>query len=141
MSRVISFSTDKDFANKLDFLIEQSGYKNRSMFLRDASLHFAESSRRGDLNIMADDEIIEGTIVIYYQHGVENKLIELRHSHSISVASYNHNCLTDSHTCVDTMHIKGDAKPIRDAVEKLKNTKDIDRVVFVAAPMRESGCC
>ncbi|MDA0648014.1 MAG: hypothetical protein O3B00_03480 [archaeon] len=141
MSRVLSFSTDSEFATLLDFLIEQSGYSNRSMFLRDASLHFAEATRRGDLSVMDDNIEVEGTIVIYYQHGVEHKLIELRHSHSITVSSYNHNCLTESHTCVDTMQIKGEAKAIREAVEKLKNTNDVDRVVFVVAPMREDGCC
>jgi hypothetical protein len=26
-------------------------------------------------------------------------------------------------------------------VEKLKNTKDVDRVEFVVAPLREAGCC
>jgi metal-responsive CopG/Arc/MetJ family transcriptional regulator len=91
MSRVLSFSTDSEFATLLDFLIEQSGYSNRSMFLRDASLHFAEATRRGDLSVMDDHIEVEGTIVIYYQHGVEHKLIELRHSHSITVSSYNHN--------------------------------------------------
>jgi hypothetical protein len=39
------------------------------------------------------------------------------------------------------MQIKGEAKAIREAVEKLKNTNDVDRVVFVVAPMREDGCC
>ncbi len=50
MSRVLSFSTDKDFANRLERLIEQTGYNNRSMFLRDASIHFAEATLRGDLD-------------------------------------------------------------------------------------------
>jgi len=141
MSRVLSFSTDKEFANKLDYLIEQSGYKNRSMFLRDASIHFAEAALRGDLNVISDDEEIEGTAVIYYQHGVENKLLELRHSHSINVSSYHHNCLSASHTCVDTMQIRGQAKQVRSAIDKLKNTKDVDRVEFICAPARETGCC
>jgi len=141
MSRILSFSTDKEFAERLENLIEQSGYQNRSMFLRDASIHFAEANRRGDLSIMSDDIGVEGTIVIYYQHGVENKLIKLRHSHSITVHSYNHCCLNDSHTCVDTMHIKGNAQSIREVVDMLNNTKDVDRVSFIAAPMRETGCC
>jgi len=79
--------------------------------------------------------------VIYYQHNVEHKLSELRHSDSITVSSYHHNCLTSSHTCVDTMQIKGSSESIREMVEKLKNTKDVDRVEFVVAPLREAGCC
>ena len=141
MSRVFSFSTDKEFAEELDRLIIESGYKNRSMFLRDATIHFSEATRRGDLNNMNKDEKIEGTMVIYYQHGVENKLMELRHAHSITVNSYHHNCLTESHTCVDTMQLNGEAGMIRTIVDSLKNTQDIDRVEFIAAPMRTSGCC
>ena len=30
---------------------------------------------------------------------------------------------------------------IRTIVESLKNTQDIDRVEFIVAPMRSSGCC
>lgn len=141
MSRVFSFSTDKEFAEELDRLIIESGYKNRSMFLRDATIHFSEATRRGDLNTMDSDEKIEGTMVIYYQHGVENKLMELRHANSITVNSYHHNCLTESHTCVDTMQLNGKAGMIRTIVDSLKNTQDIDRVEFVAAPMRTTGCC
>ena len=141
MSRILSFSTDNDFAFQLDRLISESGYKNRSMFLRDASLHFAEAKRRGDLETMKDSVILEGTVVIYYQHGVENKLMELRHSHEIDVFSFHHNCLTESHSCVDTMQVRGSAKSFRKMIEKLNNTRDIDKVSFISAPMREEGCC
>jgi len=141
MSRILSFSTDKDFARELEHMIKITGYKNRSMFLRDASLHFAEQIQRGDLSTIDDCEAIEGTLVIYYQHGVENKLTELRHSHSITVSSYHHNCLSESHTCVDTMLISGQANAIKTAINNLNNTKDVDRVSFITAPMRSSGCC
>jgi len=141
MSRVLSFSTDNEFAEQLEHLIHQSGYSNRSLFLRDASLHFAEAQRRGELVAMDDDVVLDGTIVIYYQHGVENKLMELRHSHEIEVISFHHNCLTDSHTCVDTMQVRGDAHSFRQAIDKLNNTQDIDKVNFIAAPMRDNGCC
>ncbi len=141
MSRILSFSTDNTFAMQLTRLISESGYKNRSMFLRDASLHFAEAKRRGDLETMEDNVILEGTIVIYYQHGVENKLMELRHSHEIDVFSFHHNCLTESHSCVDTMQVRGSASSFRNMIDKLNNTQDIDKVSFISAPMREDGCC
>ena len=141
MSRVLSFSTDKEFANLLDHYIGQSGYKNRSLFLRDASIHFAESLQRGELISIDDEVIVEGTVVIYYQHGVENKLMDLRHSHEIEVFSYHHNCLTASHTCVDTMQVKGKASSFKHMLDFLNNTRDVDKVNFIAAPVRKNGCC
>ncbi len=141
MSRVLSFSADDDFANQLDWLIKKSGYSNRSMFLRDASLHFAEAKRRGDIETMDSDTVLDGTMIIYYQHGVENKLMELRHSHAIEVFSFHHNCLTESHSCVDTMQVRGSASSFRMIIKKLNDTKDIDKIEFIPAPMREHGCC
>jgi len=140
MSRIISFSGDNEFLDSLDSMIEETGYKNRSMFLRDASMQFADSSR-GDLSSMGDEMDTEGVLVIFYQHGVESKILDIRHSHSVEVSSFHHNCLTGSHTCVDTLQIKGPAISLREIVSRLRNTKDVDRVSFVPAPVRESGCC
>jgi metal-responsive CopG/Arc/MetJ family transcriptional regulator len=141
MSRILSFSTDDQFAVELEKMIQESGYKNRSMFLRDASLFFSDSLQRGDLQSMDDKEIVEGTLIIYYQHGIEQKLLNIRHSHSIEVSSYHHNCLTESHTCVDTLQARGPAASIRSVLDQLKNTTQIDRVQFVTAPTRSDGCC
>ena len=103
-------------------------------------MHFADSSR-GDLSSMGDEMDTEGVLVIFYQHGVESKILDIRHSHSVEVSSFHHNCLTGSHTCVDTLQIKGSAISLREIVSRLRNTKDVDRVSFVPAPVRESGCC
>ena len=140
MTRVISFSGDDEFLDNLDSMIENTGYKNRSMFLRDASLHFADSSMR-DLSVLEDNSKTEGVLVIFYQHGVETKILDIRHSHSIEVSSFHHNCLKESHTCVYTMQLSGSASSIRDTISRLRSTQDVDRVSFVSAPLRESGCC
>jgi len=140
MSRIISFSGDKEFLNSLDSMIKETGYNNRSMFLRDASFHFADASR-GDLSTMDNDSQTEGVMVIFYQHGVESKILDIRHSHSVEVSSFHHNCLTESHTCVDTLQIRGEVNSLRDIVSRLRNTNDVDRVSFVPAPVREVGCC
>jgi len=141
MSRVFSFSTDKEFADELDRMIVESGYKNRSMFLRDASIHFSDSKLRGELNEIDYDIQITGTLVIYYQHEVEHRLLDLRHSDLITVQSYHHNCLSGNHMCVDTMQIKANAGDLRKAISELQDNSGIDRIGFTLAPIRTSGCC
>ena len=62
MSQIISFSADRDFAAIFDDLIQQSGYKNRSRFLRDAALYFAEVQQKGDLMDIDDQEVVEAAL-------------------------------------------------------------------------------
>ena len=141
MSRIISFSSDDSFSDGLEDTIKKSGYKNRSRFMRDAVLHFADYKQRGELSNMKDGEIIEGHLIVYYQHGIEGKLLEIRHSSDIDVANYNHSCLKQSHTCVDLIQAFGTAESFRKVMEKLQDTVSVDKVEFVSAPMREEGCC
>ena len=143
MSQIITFSADKSFANDLDNIIQKSGYQNRSRFIRDASLFYSEIQQRGELNNMKDEEIVEGHLIIYYQHqhGVENKLMDIRHSHELEISSYNHSCLKHSHTCVDIIQGKGTASDFRKIVEQLQNTPNVNKISFISAPMRQEGCC
>ena len=143
MSQIISFSADSSFAKDFDSLIERSGYRNRSRFIRDASLFFAEIQQRGDLAEMDEGETVEGHLVVYYQHdhGKGQKLLDLRHSDLIEVSSYTHSSLKHSHTCVDLLQVKGSAGNIRFVIEDLQNSQHVDKVAFVVAPMRDDGCC
>ena len=143
MSQIISFSADSSFAKDFDSLIERSGYRNRSRFIRDASLFFAEIQQRGDLVEMDEGETVEGHLVVYYphDHGKGQYLLVLRHSDLIEVSSYTHSSLKHSHTCVDLLQVKGSAGNIRFVIEDLQNTQHVDKVAFVVAPMREDGCC
>ena len=143
MSRIISFSADDDFAKDFDNLIERSGYKNRSRFLRDAALFFAEQQQRGDLMEMADNEVVEGHLVVYYEHGSEQKLMVSR-TDSVEVAAYHHSsrlshsCLSK---CVDVVHVKGEVPHVRAVFEQLNSTPNVDKVSFISAPMKIEDCC
>tara|TARA_B100000902_G_scaffold24145_2_gene29035 strand:+ start:600 stop:1025 length:426 start_codon:yes stop_codon:yes gene_type:complete len=141
MSRIVSFSTDNEFAERLDEMVVNSGYKNRSMFLREASINFYEKNLRGELNHMSPDILIEGTAVVYFQHDVEHKLSEIRHSGTVTVSSYHHNCLPNSHSCVDIMQVSGLSGSVKQMVSDLRNINQVDRVEFVIAPDRDEGCC
>jgi len=141
MSKIISFSADDYFADNIDAIMTKSGYKNRSRFLRDAAIHFAEFQQRGELEDMEDEEVVEGHLIIYYQHGIEGKLLDIRHSQQLNVSAYNHSCLKHSHTCVDVMQAIGTAIAYRNVIRKLQNTPSVDKVAFISSPLREEGCC
>ena len=143
MTQIISFSADTDFANNLDNMISKSGYSNRSRFIRDASLFYAEMQQRGDLESMNAELTIEGHLVVYYQHdhGDSQRLLDLRHSELIEVAAYSHSSLKHSHSCVDLLQVKGEAGNIRSVIARLQNTPNVDKVSFIIAPMRDDGCC
>ena len=143
MTQIISFSADTDFAKDLDNMISKSGYSNRSRFIRDASLFYAEMQQRGDLENMDPELTIEGHLVVYYQHdhGDSQRLLDLRHSALIEVSSYSHSSLKHSHSCVDLLQVKGEAGNIRSVIARLQNTPNVDKVSFIIAPMRDDGCC
>ncbi len=143
MSQIITFSADKIFANDLENIIKKSGYQNRSRFLRDAALYYSEIKQRGELKSMKDDEILEGHLIVYYQHdhGVENRLMDIRHDEGIDFATCSHSCLRHSHTCVDILQGKGTAIEFRKIIERLQNTANVNKVSFNSAPMRDEGCC
>jgi metal-responsive CopG/Arc/MetJ family transcriptional regulator len=143
MSQIITFSADKSFANDLEDIIKKSGYQNRSRFLRDAALYYSEIKQRGELNSMKDDEVLEGHLIVYYQHdhGVENRLMDIRHTEGLEISSCSHNCLKHSHTCVDILQGKGTALEFRNIIERLQNTPNVNKISFNSAPMRDEGCC
>ena len=138
----MSFSADKEFATEFDDLIRKSGYKNRSRFIRDAALFFAEIQQKGDLMNMKDEEIVEGHLVVHYRHGSDQKLMVSR-TDSVEIAAYHHSSRL-GHSChlsVDVVHVKGEAIHVRRVYEQLQNTLNVDKVSFISAPMRQEGCC
>ena len=141
MSKIISLSVDDEFAEGLERLMIASGYKNRSRFLRDAAISFADLKQRGDLDTMNEDLVIEGHLIVYFQHQAETKLADVRHSDTLNISSYSHNCLPHSHTCVDVLHAIGKAGEFRSTIAKIQTIQGVDKVSFVVAPLREDGCC
>ena len=39
------------------------------------------------------------------------------------------------------MQATGNAGSFREIIKQLKNTPDVDKVVFISAPLRDQGCC
>ena len=142
MSRIISFSADKEFAEGFESLIGKSGYSNRSSFLRDATTFFAEVQQKGELLNMDGETIVEGHLIVHYQEKSDQRLMVSRKD-SIEVAAYHHiSRLGHScHSCVDVVHVKGTANHVRRVYQQLQDTSNVDKVSFVSAPMKEEDCC
>ena len=85
---------------------------------------------------------VEGHLVVYYQHGSEQKLMVSR-SGDIEVAAYHHSSRLghSCHSSVDVVHVKGTAEHVRSVFKQLQNTPNVDKVSFISAPMREEDCC
>ena len=141
MSQIISFSSDREFAKDLESLASNSGYNNRSRFIRDAVLYYSEIQQRGELINMDGDLVIEGHLIVYYEHGSEQKLMVSR-TDSVEVAAYYHSTRLghSCHSCVDVIHVKGKVSDIRAVYEQLQNTNNVDKVTFETAPMRDDCC-
>ena len=141
MSQIISFSSDREFAKDLESLATNSGYNNRSRFIRDAVLYYSEIQQRGELMNMDEDLVIEGHLIVYYEHGSEQKLMVSR-TDSVEVAAYYHSTRLghSCHSCVDVIHVKGKVSDIRAVYEQLQNTNNVDKVTFETAPMRDDCC-
>jgi hypothetical protein len=91
---------------------------------------------------MKDEEIVEGHLVVHYQHGSDQKLMVSR-TDSVEIAAYHHSSRL-GHSChlsVDVVHVKGEAIHVRRVYEQLQNTLNVDKVSFISAPMRQEGCC
>ena len=142
MSQIISFSSDREFAKDLESLATNSGYNNRSRFIRDAVLYYSEIQQRGELMNMDEDLVIEGHLIVYYEHGSEQKLMVSR-TDSVEVAAYYHSTRLghSCHSCVDVIHVKGKVSDIRAVYEQLQNTNNVDKVTFETAPMKNDDCC
>ena len=142
MSKIISFSSDNDFSNNLDAMIKNSGYNNRSRFLRDAAIYFAEIQQRGELMNMGANETVEGHLVVYYEHGSDQKLMVSR-TGNVEIAAYHHSSRLghSCHSCVDVVHVKGKAPEVRAVFEQLNSTPNVDKVAFISAPMVPEDCC
>ena len=142
MSQIISFSSDRQFALDLESLASNSGYNNRSRFIRDAVLFYSEIQQRGELMNMDGDLIIEGHLIVYYEYGGDHKLMVSR-TESLEVASYYHSTRLghSCNSCVDVVHVKGKASDVRRVYEQLQNTNNVDKVSFESAPMSQDDCC
>jgi CopG family nickel-responsive transcriptional regulator len=117
----LSLSLEKPLFDKLERLVRQRGYANRSEFVRDMirqNLVQTEWQR--------DQEVI-GTITLVYDHHrrqLSEKLTSLQHHHHGAVLATTHVHLTE-HLCAEMILIRGRASLIRKLADQIHQQKGV----------------
>ncbi|GMU91139.1 MAG: hypothetical protein AMXMBFR4_01970 [Candidatus Hydrogenedentota bacterium] len=117
----VSFSLEKPLLAKLERLVRDSRYTNRSEFIRDlirAKLVEGEWER--------DEEAI-GTVTLLYDHhvrGLSDRLTHLQHHHHSNVLAATHVHLTHD-LCAEVIMIRGRAHLIREMANAMGREKGV----------------
>ncbi len=117
-----SFSIEKPLADKLEKMIRESHYENRSEFIRDlvrGKMVSEEWDKEGGEAL--------GTISLLYDHHkrrLSEKLIEVQHHHAAQVLASTHVHL-DERICAEMIMVKGKASDIRHLFDHMRQEKGV----------------
>ena len=116
-----SFSIEKPLADKLEKMIQESHYENRSEFIRDLV--------RGKMvaeEWETDGEAL-GTISLLYDHHkrlLSEKLIAVQHHHAAKVLAATHVHL-DERICAEMIMVKGKGVDIQHLFDHMRQEKGV----------------
>ena len=117
----LSFSIEKTLHDKLENLLRDSGYENRSEFIRDLirdQLVRLEWDR---------DQQVVGTITLIYDHHrrmLSEKLTSLQHHHHEAILASTHVHL-DPHMCAEVVIVRGRAGEVKHIADELRQQKGV----------------
>ena len=117
----LSFSIEQPLADRLANLVRQSGYANRSEFIRDLI-----RSQLVKQEWQRNHEVV-GTITLIFDHhvrGLTEKLVELQHHHHTAILASTHVHL-DQHLCVETLMVRGKAGRVRQIADMMRRPKGV----------------
>jgi CopG family nickel-responsive transcriptional regulator len=117
----LSFSIEQPLLERLEKLLQQSQYENRSEFIRDMI--------RGQLveQEWERNEEALGTVTLIYNHHMRQlaeKLTDLQHEHHHEVLAATHVHL-DHELCAEMIMVKGRASRIRALADRLRQQKGV----------------
>jgi len=124
MSEVIrqSFSMDAALWKKVESLVRESGYTNRSEFLRDL-IRQRLVEREWE---MGAGEVV-GTITLVYDHHARRlgeKLTDIQHDHHSAILATTHVHL-DHDMCAEMIMMKGRPATIRAIADRIRQQKGV----------------
>lgn len=117
----ISISLEESFYKKLENLLKEENYNNRSEFLRDLVRDHLKKK------IVGKNEEAVGVIVIIYDHSqrlLEEKLTDFQHEFYNVIYSTTHIHLNKKN-CLESIILKGKAEEIKIIYNFLKKEKGV----------------
>ena len=117
-----SFSLEKKLLDKLEKLVAQSGYTNRSEFIRDM-IRQQLVDREWD----ADRREVVGTITLVYDHHarqLSDRLTDIQHDHHHAVLATTHVHL-DHDVCAEMIMMRGRPNVIRRVADQLRQQRGV----------------
>ena len=118
----ISISMNRTLLRKLDRMVREKGYDNRSLAIGDMIADTLVEHQRG----LGDVEAV-GTVTIVYDHHkphVQETLTELQHDHLHTVVSALHVHL-DHHNCLEVLVVRGKASGIQALADRVIGAKGV----------------
>jgi len=122
----LSISLEESLFEKLEQLVEESRYGNRSEFVRDMI-----RDRLVELEWERDEEVV-GTLTLLYDHHarlLSDKLMHLQHHHHETILATTHVHL-DSHMCVEVSLMRGRAGRLREIADLVRRQKGVLHAVL-----------
>lgn len=117
----LSMSIEKPLYERLERLVEQSGYTNRSEFVRDlVRQKLVETEWQGD-------RVVLGTVTLVYDHhqrGLSDRLTDLQHHHHNEVLAATHVHLSHD-LCAEMILIRGKGHRIKHLVDQMRQQKGV----------------
>ena len=118
----LSISLDKPLHDKLQRLVDRSGYTNRSEFIRDMVRHRLVEQEWADKR----REVV-GTITLIYDHHASqlaNRLIEIQHDYHANIMATTHVHLTHE-LCAEMIMVRGSAPRVRRLADALRQQRGV----------------
>lgn len=117
----LSFSIEAPLLKRLEQLVRDGHYANRSEFIRDM-IRDRLVEKEWDRN-----EEAVGTITLVYHHharGLTDRLTHVQHEHHNVILASTHIHL-DKHTCAETVIVRGRAGQIKGLADALRQLKGV----------------
>ena len=114
-------SMDDELLEKLDRMVRDSKYPNRSEFIRDML------RRRLVEEEWETDREVVGTLTLTFDHHereLSDRLTELQHDHCTAVLASTHVHL-DQDMCVEVIILRGQAQELREMADEMRGQRGV----------------